>query len=181
MALWLALVPPTSGWHYFQTESTQALQVVFVNYDPAIPRPPVGPLAPQISGRISHTRPKVIALVPLTTKGPPTESADSIAAAASPDGEATVYDAPALRELCLHAYPVELASNAASSGEIDLRVFVMPDGRIGQGVVVSSSGDERLDLLTLKCLQANGHLTVRSDDSAPNGSWQRLQWFWSLP
>jgi hypothetical protein len=176
--LWFALNLPNNGSRHFRSEPSQTLVVFFADSSKTARAYPENP-----QPRMHHhtPRPQHAGLEIPPGNGPPTETREYIASHSVPDGEAVVRGAPSLRALCLRTYPVELTSDVAASAEIRLRVFVMPDGRIGQGTVVNSSGNERLDLLTLKCLQANGVLEVHSEESMSNGSWQRLTWQWSLP
>lgn len=179
VALWLALTLPANGSRHFRPEPSQTLLVFFVD-NAKNEHAYLENLKPLVHHHTPHRQPTRVGLE-TPANGPPTETPEYIASHSLPDGEAIVQDAPALRGLCVRTYPVELTSDVAASAEIGLRVFVMPDGRIGQGTVVSSSGDGQLDLLTLKCLQANARLEAQPDNSTPNGSWQRLTWQWLLP
>lgn len=178
--LWLVLTLSANGSRHFRPGPSQTLLVFFVDNAKSEHAHPEN-LQPLVHHHTSHMQPTRAGLETSPVNGPPTETPEYLVGHFLPDGEAIVRDAPALRGLCVHTYPVELTSDIAMSAEIGLRVFVMPDGRIGQGTVVRSSGDQHLDLLTLKCLQANARLETQPDSSTPNGSWQRLTWLWLLP
>jgi TonB family protein len=113
--------------------------------------------------------------------GPPTETPASIAQRLLPDGVGEVVDAAAVRETCQRSRPGFFTSEVAEGAEMVLRIFVTPDGRIGQGTVIGSSGDEVLDRTTLQCLQAYARLHPAPDTESATGSWRRLAWHWSQP
>ncbi|MBS0422256.1 MAG: hypothetical protein JSR66_31415 [Proteobacteria bacterium] len=115
------------------------------------------------------------------SEGPPTESRIAVEQNLAPDRDAHILDPTDLRSDCKALYPSVLASERATGQTIELRVFVMPDGRIGQGTITHSSGDENLDLLTLRCLQAYSHLDTVLDDDLSTGSWQKITWNWGEP
>lgn len=111
--------------------------------------------------------------------GPPTETVASLMARLTPEIDARPLDAQRVRETCQRVYG-ELTSERAVA-QMELRVFVTPDGRIAQGNVTDSSGDADLDWLTLKCLQIYAQLEPAPSDQFPTGSWQRLAWQWVVP
>jgi outer membrane biosynthesis protein TonB len=180
LLLLAALTMPTSGSGGFPAETPERV-LVFLADTTSTAHEPLPKQAPHERHRsIGAPVPHAILSVPLIS-GPPTETLASIAQNVLPDRDATVIDIPGLRDTCQRSYPGEFTSELAEGATMVLRVFVMPDGRIGQGTVTSSSGDEYLDLMTLKCVQAYAQLNPAKDDESPIGSWQRLTWHWSQP
>jgi hypothetical protein len=178
--LLIALMAPSRGSGGFSAETPERVLVFFADMTSTAHEP--------LPKRVPHERhrpvgapvPRAILNAPLAT-GPPTETLAFIAHNLVPDRDATVIDIPRLRDICQRTYPGEFTSEQAEEAGMVIRVFVMPDGRIGQGTVTSSSGDEHLDWMTLKCVQAYAQLEPAMDDEIPIGSWQRLTWAWSQP
>jgi hypothetical protein len=161
-------------------ETRERVMVILLGATTAV-RPSPAFRKPHVN-RVRVSVPMPHAILELTTpSGPPTEVPASLLPGSEVDLEAGVRNAPALRELCGRAYPDELTSDEAKHVRIVLRIYVMPDGRIGQGTVTDSSGSEHLDWLTLQCLQARADLQPALDGGFPVGSWQRLVWHWSVP
>jgi outer membrane biosynthesis protein TonB len=176
----VVLMTPSRGSGGFRAETPEHVMVFSAETTPAAHEPPPKPVRHEPHGPVGAPIPRATLDIP-AAPGPPTESPASIAQNIRPDRSATVIDVSGLRDACQHAYPADLTSEQAEGAVMTLRVFVMADGRIGQGTVTSSSGDADLDWLTLKCLQIYAHLEPATDDELPAGSWQRLTWRWSLP
>jgi hypothetical protein len=175
-----ALMTPSGGSGGFRADPPERVLVFRTDSTPTAPEHLPKPVSPKQHRQARALAPRAILNVPLAT-GPPTETLATIAQRLGPDRTATVIDSSGLRDACQHAFPGELTSEQAEGAVMTLRVFVMADGRIGQGTITSSSGDADLDWLTLKCLQIYAHLEPATDAELPAGSWQRLTWRWSHP
>lgn len=175
-----ALMTRSQGSGGFRADPPERVLVFLTDSTPTAPEHLPKPVPPKQHRQAGALVPRAILNAPLAT-GPPTETLATIAQRFGPDRDATVIDSPKLRDTCQRAYPADLTSEQAEGAVMILRVFVMADGRIGQGTVASSSGDADLDWLTLKCLQIYAHLEPVADGELPIGSWQRLTWRWSHP
>lgn len=156
------------------TASPEAISVVLLPAVSPLIEPPHlhwVPRAPRIHAPAPHFPALVDVRVGL---GPPTETVALVSD--EPELTAKVLDPADVQQACRTAYPNEFTSQR---GDVTVRVYVMADGRIGQGNVVTSSGDGHLDWMTMKCLQAYAHLAA--DEDAPTGAWQRLTWNWAAP
>jgi TonB family protein len=91
--------------------------------------------------------------------------------------EAQVFDAADLVERCRNAHSEVLAA-VDEPATVVLRVFVLPDGKIAQGVVAASSGNSELDRAVFQCVQAYANLEPAMAAGSPVGSWQRLSTSW---
>jgi hypothetical protein len=175
-----ALMTPSGGSGGFPADPPERVLVFFADTTSTPHEPPRKQVPHERHRPVGAPVPRAIRNVPVAA-GPPTETLASIARNLLPDRDATVIDPPAVRDICQRAYPGDFTSEVAEGARMVLRVFVMPDGRIGQGTVTGSSGDEQFDWMTLKCLQAYAHLEPVTGDEFPTGSWQRLTWHWFQP
>jgi hypothetical protein len=176
----VVLMTPSTGSRGFPAETPEHVMVFLPETTSPAHQPPPRPVHHERHGPVGAPMPRATLDIP-TGPGPPTETQASIAQHLVPDRDATIIDSPGLRDTCQHAYPGDFSSELAEGAVMTFRVFVMPDGRIGQGTVTSSSGDAGLDWLTLKCLQIYAHLEPAPGDELPTGSWQRLTWHWYRP
>jgi hypothetical protein len=174
------LMAPSMGSRGFPADTPGRVLVFFADTTSTPQEPPPKQVQHERHRPVGAPVPRAVQNVPVAA-GPPTETLTSIARNLLPDRDARVIDPPALRDICQRAYPGDFTSELAEGARMVLRVFVMPDGRIGQGTVTGSSGDEQFDWMTLKCLQAYAHLEPATGDELPTGSWQRLTWHWSQP
>lgn len=101
-------------------------------------------------------------------RGPPTETV----AKESPIAQkGRILDTAVLIERCRAAVD-PAAANAGTT--VEFRVFVMPDGRIAQGAVSASSGDDALDRSLLGCVQSLANIPPVIVDDLPVGAWQSV-------
>ena len=107
-------------------------------------------------------------------QGPPTEI---VASAGLELADGKVVDYPTLINLCRTQYPDEIPARSAATTVV-MRVFVMPDGRIAQGTVSVSSGDEALDQAAFRCVQAFANVEPAIQGEAPAGAWQTITTVW---
>ena len=128
--------------------------------------------------RIDHRpRAKKLGDPVLTASGPPTETVAQLSHSGEPDRDADIPDLALLEERCRQEYPEQLANREADV-TVKLRVFVMPDGRIAQGRIDRSSGDEEFDRKAFICLQTYSNLTPTVIEGNPVGSWQTVEMRW---
>lgn len=62
-----------------------------------------------------------------------------------------------------------------NQGFVDVEVYVLPDGRVGDARIVKSSGFERLDQSTLDEARRRWRLLPATRDGAPFAQWHRLR------
>jgi hypothetical protein len=177
--LLIALMMPSRGSGGFSNDPADRVAVFFADGAPIVHESLDEGASPKRRRHVGAPKPRAILDV-RSAPAPPTETPASVARNMVPDRDATVIDTIGLRNNCQQTYPGEFTSERAKEAGIVLRVYVMPDGRIGQGTVAASSGDEHLDWMTLKCVQVYARLES-ANDASPTGSWQRLTWHWSQP
>ena len=176
-SLIVVLSGTASGSRGFRQEAPQERIEVFLlpSIEPLV-APPHLRWSPRVV-RLHIATPSVPALLDVpASRGPPTETVAAVSD--EPDRQAVVVDTREVQERCRRAYPNEFTSDEEN---VTLRIYVMADGRIGQGTVIGSSGDGHLDWVTMKCLQAYAHLDPVKQDLSEVGSWQRLVWSWRTP
>jgi hypothetical protein len=177
--LLIALMLPSMGSGGFPTDAADRVVAFFADGAPIVHESLEKGAPPKRRRHVGAPKLRAILDVP-SAPAPPTETPASVARNIVPDRDATVIDTLGLRNNCQQTYPREFTSERAEEASIVLRVYVMPDGRIGQGTVTASSGDEHLDWMTLKCVQVYARLEP-ANDASPTGTWQRLTWHWSHP
>lgn len=110
--------------------------------------------------------------------GPPTEALAPLGPSAGDGRDGRVLDPDGLARRCRDA-----AAPALLAGDRDvtvsLRVFVLPDGRIAQGQIERSSGDEEIDRAVFRCVQAYASVEPLVVDDGPVGSWQIVTTAWA--
>lgn len=154
-------------------EAEERLQVAFViaHRPPPVQRA----VAPEPSSRPhrelrSHAHQVNDALV---TRGPPTETV----AREFPPGEqlkvTEIADSAELIHLCRNANPTA-TSTIQDDVTVSLRVYVMADGRIGQGRIEHTSGDVEFDRIVFGCVQTYANLEPAVVEGSPVGSWQTV-------
>jgi outer membrane biosynthesis protein TonB len=108
---------------------------------------------------------------------PPTEVMALLPYGERGDRVGEMVSAADVVQSCRHAHPAEL-QRADHDIAVALRVFVQPDGRIAQGEVAVSSGDQNFDRLVFQCVQALANVSPLVIDSNPVGSWQTISTRW---
>jgi protein TonB len=71
------------------------------------------------------------------------------------------YDARAIRE--------------GHQGFVDVEIYVLPDGRVGEARILRSSGFERLDQATLEEARRHWRLLPATQDGTPIAQWHKLR------
>jgi TonB family protein len=84
-----------------------------------------------------------------------------------------------LGEACAHYYPSE-ARRLGLEGDVSLKVFIQPDGRVGEVVLESSSGSSLLDEAAAHCIRDEGRFVASVQDGKAVGSWNRIRWRWRI-
>jgi len=62
-----------------------------------------------------------------------------------------------------------------NQGSVDVEIYVMPDGRVGDARIVKSSGFERLDQATLDEARRSWRMLPASRNGEPLAQWHRLR------
>jgi protein TonB len=58
---------------------------------------------------------------------------------------------------------------------VDVEIYVMPDGRVGDARIVKSSGFERLDQVTLDEARRSWRMLPATRNGEPFAQWHRLR------
>jgi protein TonB len=62
-----------------------------------------------------------------------------------------------------------------NKGSVDVEIYVMPDGRVGDARIVKSSGFERLDQVTLDEARRSWRMLPATRNGEPFAQWHRLR------
>jgi protein TonB len=62
-----------------------------------------------------------------------------------------------------------------NQGSVDVEIYVMPDGRVGDARIVKSSGFERLDQVTLDEARRSWRMLPATRNGEPFAQWHRLR------
>lgn len=62
-----------------------------------------------------------------------------------------------------------------NQGSVDVEIYVMPDGRVGDARIVKSSGFERLDQVTLDEARRSWRMLPATRNGEPYAQWHRLR------
>jgi outer membrane biosynthesis protein TonB len=108
---------------------------------------------------------------------PPTEVVARLPYGERGDRTGEVVSVRDVVQSCRQAHPDELR-RADHDIEVALRVFVLPDGRIAQGAVAVSSGNQDFDRVVFQCVQAFANVNPLIVNASPVGSWQTISTRW---
>ena len=164
----------SSGWNAHERDNPDAISIVFVKH------PVVQRLADEPQPKRHHKTPRpstAVANNPPNLLGPPTETVASVAATTDDEPVQQELDTKTLYRLCADTRE-SAQSSRGDPMTVRLRVFVMADGRISQGTIAESSGDEAFDHALFRCIQAYANLAPKIEDGSPVGSWQAVTAEW---
>lgn len=133
--------------------------------DPTIYIPPPDPLAPE-----QETQPPPDTIGGKTQTGP--EPAGTGSAIPQPVIESARVDAR--YPLTQPAYPIARIRNS-DEGAVDLEVYVMPNGRVGDARVRKSSGFEDFDRAAMQEARRSWRMKPATRDGVPFAQWYSLR------
>ena len=150
------------------------LEVISLSLTPVMSRvrPQRSQSADERPARHRTVRRVEIRSIALITEGPPSETVAALPRAVEVT-DAQLVDETELLQLCGAAIRATLVGSDMEV-TVSLRVFVEPDGRISQGRIETSSGDDDLDGAVFRCVQTNGNVMPAVVNDDPVGSWQIL-------
>jgi protein TonB len=84
-----------------------------------------------------------------------------------------------LGDACSGYYP-SASRRLSEEGSVVVLIYVAPNGRVTESKVETSSGIQRLDEATQKCVTAAGRFEPQKVGTEAVGSWQRMKYTWRL-
>jgi len=84
-----------------------------------------------------------------------------------------------LGDACSGYYP-SASRRLSEEGSVVVLIFVGPNGRVTESKVETSSGIQRLDEATVKCVTSQGRFEPQKVGTEAVGSWQRMKYTWRL-
>lgn len=151
----------------------QTLQVTMIT--PEIPKPPLAPIEVKNPSGTSftidslppviNTEQKEAPPIPETRREPIRENASGVAAQAARIDPKHPLTQP--------AYPAQ-SRRMGEQGRVEMLVYVLPSGKIGEARVAHSSGYQRLDDAAVKEALKNWRLLPNEVNGTPIGSWVTL-------
>ena len=84
-----------------------------------------------------------------------------------------------LGEACSSFYP-SASRRLSEEGSVVVLIYVAPSGRVTESKVETSSGIQRLDEATQKCVTSQGRFEPQKVGTEAVGSWQRMKYTWRL-
>jgi protein TonB len=107
---------------------------------------------------------------------PPTQATENIQGAGSAVPMPVIHNArpDPRRPLTQPAYS-QSDIREGNEGAVDLEVYVLADGRVGDARIVRSSGFERMDQATLEEARRRWRLIPATRDGTPFAQWYRLR------
>jgi protein TonB len=84
-----------------------------------------------------------------------------------------------LGDACAPYYP-SASKRLNEEGSVVVLIYVAPNGRVTDSKVETSSGVQRLDEATIKCVTSQGRFEPQRVGNDAVGSWQRMKYTWRL-
>jgi len=84
-----------------------------------------------------------------------------------------------LGDACSGYYP-SASRRLSEEGSVVILIYVAPNGRVTESKIETSSGIQRLDDATQKCVTAAGRFDPQRVGNEAVGSWQRMKYTWRL-
>ena len=150
--------------------------------DPAVPEPPPPPIdfKGRIDSEISIAPPQPIPLdlTDDTVIDPPPGviigGDEGIGGSGAVEPQIVRVRADPKHPLSQPPYP-PTDRREGNQGSVDVEIYVMPDGRVGDARIVKSSGFERLDQVTLDEARRSWRMLPATRNGEPFAQWHRLR------
>ncbi len=84
-----------------------------------------------------------------------------------------------LGDACSGYYP-SASRRLSEEGSVVVLIYVGSNGRVTESKVETSSGIQRLDEATVKCVTSQGRFEPQKVGNEAVGSWQRMKYTWRL-
>ena len=148
---------------------------------PKEPPPPPPDFKPPVVQAPMVDLPQVVAppAVHAVIAAPPAPAAPKAPAAPPPVVAAKLAKGLNLGDACQPYYP-SASKRLSEEGSVVVLIYVGPNGRVTESKVETSSGIQRLDEATVKCVTAQGRFEPQKVGNDAVGSWQRMKYTWRL-